>query len=141
MKPALRAFSRALSLVVTTGGLLLLSTPATAQSAETRLAAEAVTELLTQRFFEVEFFVFERSAVMDFNTREILTHRHPQPYPSAMLSLPFPDQSFGSSYQIDPMTQLCLTFPTLSYTSTTPRFREQRKANLTNRWFRKFNQL
>jgi len=129
MKPALRAFLGALSLVVTTGALLLLSTPATAQSADTRLAAEAVAELLTQRFFEVEFFVFERSAVMDFNTREILTHRHPQPYPSAMLSLPFPDQSFGSSYQIDPMTQLCLTFPTLSYTSTTGPEGEQADGN------------
>lgn len=125
MKAALRLCTRAFGLVVVTGTALLLSaTVAAAQSAAAqlaadRLAAEEVTELLTQRFFEVEFFVFERSAVMDFNTREILTHREPQPYPSRLLALRYPDQPFGSGYQIDPMTQLCLTFPTLSYPSAT----------------------
>ena len=123
MKPALRECTRALRLAVAAGAALLLfgtgasAASAAAESAAAQMAAEDVTKLLTQRFFEVEFFVFERSAVMDFNTREILTHREPRPYPSRLLALRYPDQPFGSGYQIDPMTQLCLVFPTVSYTA------------------------
>ena len=79
-------------------------------------AIEEITGLLSQRFYEVEFFVFERSAVMDFNTREILLHKDPQAYPPRLLAMPYPDELVGEHYIIDPMTLLCMSYPTLEYT-------------------------
>jgi hypothetical protein len=107
---------RARTTALATIAAVALTLSGTAVAAQS--VADEVAELLTQRFFEVEFFVFERSAVMDFNTREILIHREPQPYPSPLLALPYPDQVFGSGYQIDLMTQLCLSYPTLTYSVT-----------------------
>jgi hypothetical protein len=81
-------------------------------------AVEEITELLSQRFYEVEFFVFERSAVMDFNTREVLLHKTPQAYPPQLLAMPYPGEIVGEHYTIDPMTLLCMSYPTLDYTTT-----------------------
>lgn len=95
---------------------LLCWVPGSAAAAED--AVEDITSLLTQRFYEVEFFVFERSAVMDFNTREILLHKTPQTYPAQLLAMPYPGQTVGEHYTIDPMTLLCMSYPTLEYTTT-----------------------
>lgn len=96
--------------------MLLGWLPVTGHTAEE--AVEEITNLLSQRFYEVEFFVFERSAVMDFNTREILLHKSAEAYPMPLLAMPYPGETIGEHYRIDPLTLLCMSYPTLVYTTT-----------------------
>jgi len=100
--------------------LLLGAATSQAADADSEAAAGKVIELLSRNFYEVEFFVFERSDVMEFNTREVLVHRRAQPYPYTMLALRSADEPFGSDYLIDANTRLCLTYPTLEYTLPEP---------------------
>lgn len=86
--------------------------PAAAQESD----ADKVRELLEDSYYEVEFFVFERSAVFEANTREVLVHPRPEPYPAQLLAMRAADQPYGVGYDLAPMTRLCLTFPTLEYT-------------------------
>jgi hypothetical protein len=76
-------------------------------------AADTVQDLLTERWYEVEFFVFERSAVLEFNSRERLVRAHPHRYPDALTAYLEPGEAIGAAYSLDPETRLCLTFPTL----------------------------
>ena len=78
--------------------------------------ADKVRELLEDSYYEVEFFVFERSAVFEANTREVLVHPEPLPYPARLAAMRATEQPFGIGYQLAPLTRLCLTFPTLEYT-------------------------
>jgi len=88
--------------------------PAVAQ--ESDADADKVRELLEDSYYEVEFFVFERSAVFEANTREVLVHPQPEPYPARLLAMRTAEQPYGIGYELAPLTRLCLTFPTLEYT-------------------------
>lgn len=76
-------------------------------------ATETVQNLLTERWYEVEFFVFERPRVLEFNSRERLMRAHPRPYPAALGAFLEPGEKLGAAYTLDPETRLCLTFPTV----------------------------
>ncbi|MFV2090958.1 MAG: CsiV family protein, partial [Pseudomonadales bacterium] len=76
-------------------------------------AAEEITDFLHKNWYEIEFFVFERPQVLDFNTQESLTVTAPRAFPVNIQALrPGPN---GYQTFVDPLTRLCLTFPTLRY--------------------------
>jgi len=81
-------------------------------------AAETVQNLLTERWYEVEFFVFERPAVLEFNSRERLVRAHPHRYPATLAAYLEPGEAIGAAYSLDPETRLCLTFPSLDVRET-----------------------
>jgi hypothetical protein len=90
--------------------IALISTAPVGQTAE---SPEELSEFLHQDWYSIEFFVFERPNVMDFNTVESLTLNSPRALPiNLRVQRPGPE---GYRVQIDPITRLCLTFPTLSY--------------------------
>lgn len=93
--------------------LWLITLIATAQVVQTAEPAEELSEFLEQDWYTIEFFVFERPEVMDFNTIESLTLKAPRALP-ADLRAQRPGVE-GYRVQVDPLTRLCLTFPTLSY--------------------------
>ncbi len=82
--------------------------------------AESVEDLLTGRWYATEIIVFERSEVLDFNTREVLVINRPRRLPYALQVFAPADGDYGSFYDIDPLTRLCLTYPVIEYT-TSPR--------------------
>lgn len=65
-------------------------------------------------YYEVEFFVFERSDVMDFTSDEILTLNRPRALPRTFRLQSEPTGDLWPEV-IDPLTRACLTFPTLTY--------------------------
>ncbi len=75
---------------------------------------EAVRELLSAQYYEVEFFVFERPAVMEFNTVERLALDAPRRLPAGMRTLRLDPEALWTD-PLAPWTRACLTFPTLSY--------------------------
>jgi hypothetical protein len=101
------------------------STASLQAASSVEAATEKITSALEGNFYEIEFFVFERNAVMEFNTREVLVGRKPLFYPASMMALNSPDEPVGSHYQIDPLTRLCMTYPTIVYTTTDPFAPEQ----------------
>ncbi len=66
------------------------------------------------RYYEVEFFVFERPQVVDFGTEEILTLDRPRALPSNLRTQRLTADALWTS-PLDPLTRACLTFPTLTY--------------------------
>jgi len=86
--------------------------PAVVQSASPG-SAELET-YLSERYFEVEFFVFERPAVLDFATEEILTLERPRALPRTMRTQRLTPETLWNR-PLDTMTRACLTFPTLTY--------------------------
>ena len=109
MKPLLPTrLKLAIALGCLTIALLPLAPTAAAAS------AEDLEALLSQRYFEVEFFVFERPAVLDFATEEILTLNRPRALPRTMRTQRLVPDALWSE-PLDPMTRACLTFPTLEY--------------------------
>jgi hypothetical protein len=87
----------------------------TARAASTDLPDPSVLEeFLHHRYYEVEFFVFERPQVLDFATDEILTLNRPRALPrSVRTQVLDPDALWN--LPLDPKTRSCLTFPTLTY--------------------------
>ena len=75
---------------------------------------EALEAYLHGRYFEVEFFVFERPAVLDFATEEILTLTRPRALPRDLRTQILPADALWTS-PIDSMTRACLTYPTLTW--------------------------
>lgn len=64
-------------------------------------------------WYEVEFFVFERTEVMEHTSDERLVLRTPRQLPLQMIApLPGPE-GFEAYYQVDTQTRLCLDYPTL----------------------------
>jgi hypothetical protein len=97
---------------------MLLAAAALTLTAAPSRAAESPEELLRGAWYEIEFFVFERSAVLDAGVREVLTQPEALPYPHAMGIYRTPGEPFGAAYELDAATRACLTFPTLSYSVT-----------------------
>lgn len=85
-----------------------------------QLAAEEADDLLTRDYYQIEFFVFERPGVMEFNTEELLALNRPRALPATMRSQLGALESFADLV-IDPTTRACLTFPTISYSMQQPR--------------------
>ena len=88
----------------------LLPAPAFAASAD----SNELEAYLSGRYYEVEFFVFERPAVLDFSSEEILTLHRPRALPNALRTQRLAVESLWNE-SLDPMTRACLTFPTLTY--------------------------
>ena len=108
MPPPLR--TTALFLALSTSLLPALLPEAQAASAD---AAE-LEGYLKERYYEVEFFVFERPDVLDFASEEILTVDRPRALPNSVRTQRLTADSLWTA-PIDPLTRACLTFPTLSY--------------------------
>lgn len=92
--------------------ILLPLLAAGARSAE--VDASDLEAYLHAPYYEVEFFVFERSEVMDFTSDEILTLNRPRALPRTFRLQPEPTGNLWPEV-IDPLTRACLTFPTLTY--------------------------
>ncbi len=73
-----------------------------------------VEAFLQDRYFEVEFFVFERPAVLDFATEEILTLDRARALPKEMRTQVLPADALWTT-PIQRLTRACLTFPTVRY--------------------------
>ena len=118
---------------------LVFSTPTSALASTTQTADE-VFDLLTGKWYAIEFFVFERGEVMDFNTDEALTLFKPRQYPFNIVAqrpgaipggppgespgdLPN-EEGYEAFYDLDSATKLSLVYPTLEYT-TSESFGEQ----------------
>ncbi len=109
MKPK-KIRTRTLYLALTCG-LLPIQLGAATPDPET---LEALDALLSERYYEVEFFVFERPAVLDFATEEILTLDRPRALPKAIRTQRLAPEELWRE-PLDPLTRACLTFPILSY--------------------------
>jgi hypothetical protein len=75
---------------------------------------EMLQALLSERYYEVEFFVFERPAIVDFATEENLTLDGPRTLPDAIRTQRLAPEALWDG-PLDPLTRACLTFPTLTY--------------------------
>ncbi len=91
--------------------LLLLTTPVQAR--------EEIEDFLKNDWYEIEFFVFERSEVMDYDNAEALTLHTLQTLPLNVTAQRPGDEGFESYYDLDQQTKLCLVFPTLKYSIST----------------------
>jgi hypothetical protein len=74
-------------------------------------AAEEFEDLLQLDWFEIEFFVFERSEVMEHNTAEKLTQHAIWRIPANITAQRPGEEGYESYYHLDAVTQLCLTYP------------------------------
>jgi hypothetical protein len=92
--------------------LLLATLPA--RAAQAPLEGMSLADLFTGHYYEIEFFVFERPDVMDFNTVEVLAHRDPRALPLEMRWQERPGEPFWP-LPLDLATRACLTFPILAY--------------------------
>jgi hypothetical protein len=101
-----------LGLLTATAGL-----PAAVQAASA--GSPDLEAYLSQRYYEVEFFVFERPAVVDFATEEILTLNRPRALPRAMRTQRLAPEALWTD-PLDTMTRGCLTFPTLTFERLPP---------------------
>jgi len=88
------------------------SLPAAVQAASA--GSPELEAYLSERYYEVEFFVFERPAVLDFATEEILTLDRPRALPRTMRTQRLAPEALWTR-PLDTMTRACLTFPTLTY--------------------------
>lgn len=97
--------------------LLLLASPprGTARAAETM----DMEDYLRKPYYEIEFFVFERPKVLAFSSEEALALNAPRALPSNMRSQRLEGEHLWTDH-IDPLTRVCLTFPTLSYEWVSP---------------------
>jgi hypothetical protein len=77
-----------------------------------RASEVSVEDFFELDWFEVEFFVFERSEVMEHNTTEILTQHRPWRLPLNIVAQVPGQEGYESYYHLDPPTRLCLTYPT-----------------------------
>ena len=75
---------------------------------------ETLQAYLHGRYFEIEFFVFERPAVLDFATEEILTLTRARALPRELRTQVLPADALWTS-PIDALTRACLTYPTLTW--------------------------
>ena len=91
------------------GALLLAAAIGTSECAFAATLADA----FEHDWYEVEFFVFERTQVMEHNTDERLVLTAPRQLPRNMVA-PLPGaEGYEGHYQIDALTRLCLEYPTL----------------------------
>ncbi|MEZ5550678.1 MAG: CsiV family protein [Pseudomonadales bacterium] len=75
--------------------------------------AAELTDAFEHDWYEVEFFVFERTEVMEHTSDERLVLHAPRSLPLQMVApLPGPE-GFAAYYQVDTQTRLCLDYPTL----------------------------
>ena len=100
----------ALFLALSSGFLPALLPQAQAASVD----AADLDGYLKERYYEVEFFVFERPDVLDFATEEILTVNRPRALPNTLRTQRLEPEALWTA-PVDPLTRACLTFPTLSY--------------------------
>ncbi|TNF91006.1 MAG: hypothetical protein EP301_00245, partial [Gammaproteobacteria bacterium] len=69
---------------------------------------------LSSPYYLIEFFVFERTGVMEFNTQETLALDRPRAFPAAMRTQRLdPDHRWDGP--LDTLTRACLTYPSLEY--------------------------
>lgn len=111
-----RSFSGPLA-SITLGFLALslsFSAVAAASTSESSTARD-IEDFLHADYYEIEFFVFERPPVMEFNTDESLALTAERALPLQMRSQPAAGELALWPYPMDPLTRACLTFPTLSY--------------------------
>jgi hypothetical protein len=102
-------------------GLLLAALPLYAATPnENNGGIASIEDLFHEAFYEIEFFVFERPQIMEFNTSEVLTASEPDSFPHRMRS----QQTEVWPLPIDSLTKACLTFPTLTY-ELHPELREE----------------
>jgi len=92
--------------------LLLLSLAPAARGAEADVSA--VESYLNGRYFEIEFFVFERTDVMDFATGENLALDRPRALPNGIRTQRLDPNALWTG-PIDGPTRVCLTYPTIGY--------------------------
>lgn len=79
----------------------------------------AVEDYLDDRYYEIEFFVFERTQVMDFASGEQLALDRPRALPNGIRTQRLDPDALWTD-PIDGPTRLCLTHPTLSYEWASP---------------------
>ncbi len=82
-------------------------------------AREEIKDFLKNDWYEIEFFVFERSEVMDYDTTEALTLHTPHKLALNLKAQRPGVEGFESYYELDQETKLCLVFPTLEYSVST----------------------
>jgi hypothetical protein len=91
---------------------LLFVLPGTGQAASADPAA--LEDYLQSRYYEVEFFVFERPDILDFATEEILALDRPRALPNGIRTQRLAAEALWTT-PLDPLTRGCLTFPTITY--------------------------
>lgn len=91
--------------------------PVAARGAEANVSA--VEAFLDGRYYEIEFFVFERTQVMEFTTDEQLALDRPRALPNGIRTQRLPATALWTD-PIDGPTRLCLTHPTLTYEWASP---------------------
>jgi len=79
----------------------------------------AIEDFLHDHYYEIEFFVFERPEVMEFNSDEILALNRQRSLPRSMRTQRL-DPDFIWTRPIDQLTRSCLTFPVLDYEMLEP---------------------
>ncbi len=90
--------------------LALAPLSARGESADT----DAVASYLKGRYFEIEFFVFERTQVQDFSTDETLALDRPRTLSNRIRTQRLDADALWTD-PIDDATKLCLTYPTVTY--------------------------
>lgn len=93
--------------------LVLPLVSASGRSAEPDTAA-AVSAYLNGRYYEIEFFIFERTDVLDFRDGETLALERPRALPHLIRTQRLAPEALWTD-PIDAHTRLCLTFPTITY--------------------------
>ncbi len=82
-------------------------------------AREEIEDFLKNDWYEIEFFIFERSDVMDYDNAEVLTLHALQALPLNLIAQRPGEEGFESYYELDLETKLCLDFATLEYSIST----------------------
>ncbi len=95
--------------------LMVLFTSAPLHAATARLERDTSLDgYLHADYFTVEFFVFERPAVLDFTTEEVLALDRPRALPRTLRSQRV-DPEWRWPLALDPNTRARLTFPVITY--------------------------
>jgi hypothetical protein len=92
---------------------LLLATPPVAAATPDPVQGE-LEKYLSSPYYLIEFFVFERTDVMEFNTPETLALNRPRAFPAAMRTQRL-DPDYRWDGPLDALTLACLTYPSLDY--------------------------
>jgi len=93
-------------------GLRMLLAVTAAIGAGQGLAA-SIEDAFEQDWFEIEFFVFERTEVMEHTIDEQLVLTEPRQLPWRMLAALPGAEGYEGHYEVDALTKLCLDYPTL----------------------------
>ena len=93
-----------------------------------------IEDFLHDSYYQIEFFVFERPEIMEFNSDEILALNRHRSLPRSMRTQRL-DPDFIWTRPLDQQTRSCLTFPVLAYEMLQPvdsRVEETASARLPN---------